>query len=147
MSRGKTWVYWYNRITEERRKLCPDGINSRGLLPWSLSDDQRDQILLDYQEEVDLLCLLFSDNLKWASLSPETRCAVYYRLDHAFKLVQEFTVIFGDRTNTVVRPPDLQITPEPQVWKFLLIDWWKVEFRSVQVRQQRKNHSLSVDKT
>lgn len=138
MSRGKTWVYWYDRISTEIRKLYPDRFDSVGMVPWHLSPEERDQVLLKCQNIAELHCKYFSERLVWPELTPDERCAIYFRLEHALNLVEVFTCVFSNRTRVVVRPPDLQITREPEVWNFLLIDWWRSEYIKAKARQNNE---------
>ena len=120
MKRQKTWAYWSRRIETEIHNVSIPLLDPVRLKPFPDKDNPL----------AEDACKKFCDSGIWPIVSPEVALDLEFRLGCALDLSIALNCSQGSRLKIVVRPPDLTVTPEPMVWHFLLIDWWRVNRHS-----------------
>lgn len=124
VKRNKSWAYWMYQLEGEKDKMC-DHLPYSVWSQWSFSDEEIDSLLERYCADTDEVCEQFALNGEWPGMTPEVRYSVWRRLNTASDLVLKLYLTQGTRTRTVIRPPDLSITPIAEVRRFFLIVWWR----------------------
>ena len=122
----KTWAYWNTLMESELHSLAdpppfaPDS-------PYMLPAAKQARLQVRESGTADAACKAFADTGVWPVMHADLRYAICERLGCAHDLTLSLYVSQGKGSrNTVLRPPDLTLTPLPRVWRWFLLDWWQV---------------------
>jgi hypothetical protein len=122
----KTWAYWDTLLESELHSLAeqppfaPDS-------PHLLTAEKQARLQVRESGAADSACKVFADTGAWPVMHADLRYAVCERLGCARDLAVLLYVSQGRGSqHTVIRPPDLALTPLPLVWRWFLLEWWQV---------------------
>ena len=122
----KTWAYW-NTLFESELHALADPPPFAPDSPYMLTRAKQARLQVRESRSADAACKTFADTGSWPVMHADLRYAVCERVACARDLAVLLYVSQGRGIrNTVMRPPDLSLTPLPRVWRWFLLEWWEV---------------------
>ena len=121
----KTWAYWTDLLDSTLHALAvkpPFDSHS----PYLRKTVAQIRLMVRESSAADSACKVFADTGAWPVMHDDLRYAVCERLGVARDLATLLYLSQGRGIRRmVVRPPDMRLTPLPQVWRWFLLDWWE----------------------